>query len=207
MLVTLPDYDMTTHYLSVWGRKSINAAEEHNIQVTTLEKEKVNRKNVESYLSGFKFNVVFLNGHGSPQLVTGHLEEPVIILGKNEAALKGTITYAVSCSSAKELGDSTILAGARCYVGYTEDFIFVLDDNNSTHPSEDKLAGLFLEHTYVFMNGLFRGASVGDAYEKARESLWSSISIAESSGNKGILSWLVWDYYAFVLKGDGSAML
>ncbi len=207
MIVTLPDHDGTTHYLSIWGKKSIDAAKDHGLSVTILDKDKANRKTLESYLSGTSFNIVLLLGHGNQSSVTGHMNEPLIVAGQNEGKLKSTITYSISCSSADKLGDASIKAGALCYVGYTQDFVFIIDEGMSTHPLDDKIAGLFLEHTSIFMNTVFKGNTVSEAYEKAKKSLWDNITLAESSGSKGILSWLVWDYYAFVAKGDTASRL
>ncbi len=207
MLVTLPDHDITTYYLRAWGKKAVKYAEDHSIEVTSLDRDKANRKNVESYLSNLPFGMVFLNGHGDENTVQGYNNEPIIIAGKNESKLKSTITYAISCSSAMNLGDASIKAGAICYVGYAQDFMFTLDESNSTHPLEDKLAGLFLEHTNIFMSAIAKGSSVSEAYDKAKGSLRESIMVAESSGNRTILSWLLWDYYAFVAKGDISSRL
>lgn len=44
--------------------------------------------------------------------------------------------------------------------------------------------------------------NAGALYKKAKDALWDSITIAESSGNRSVLSWLLWDYYAFESKGD-----
>lgn len=207
MLVTLPDHDITTFYLRAWGKKAVASAEDHGIEVTSLDKGKANRKNIESYLSSLSFKIVFLNGHGDANSVLGYKNEPIIVAGENEGKLKSTITYAISCSSAMNLGEASIKAGALCYIGYSQDFMFTLDEANSTHPSEDKLAGLFLEHTSIFMNALLKGCPVSEAYDKAKGSLRDSIIVAESSGNSAILSWLLWDYYAFTAKGELNSRL
>lgn len=202
MLVTLPEHDITNFYLSKWAGISITYAKDQGIVVIPLDKEKADKKTVESYLSKLQFNIAFLNGHGDEKTVKGHDDLPVIIDGVNEGVLKGTITYAISCSSAKTLGDSSIKSGALSYVGYDQDFMFTLDENHSTKPLEDKRAALFLRHTSVFMNSLVKGGTVKEAYEKAKESLRESITIAEASGSRDMLSWLLWDYYAFKAKGD-----
>jgi hypothetical protein len=207
MLVTLPEHDMTTYYISRWGSISIAHAKEQGISVTELGGEKANRQNVEGYLSKLQFNVVLLNGHGNDKTVMGHDNHPVIMYEVNESSLKGTITYAISCSSAKVLGDSSIKSGALAYIGYDQDFTFMVDENHYTRPLEDMLAALFLRHTSVFMNSLFKGNTVKESYEKAKESLRESIIAAEASGNRGALSWLVWDYYAFKINGEGGSRL
>ncbi len=155
MIITLPDHDITTYYLRSWGKKSADSAKGYGIAVTVLEKEKANRKTLESYLSNFTYNVVFLNGHGDQSSVTGYNNEPLIVSGQNQGKLKSTITYAISCSSAGALGDASIKAGARSYIGYADDFIFIFDDDSATHPLDDRLAALFLEHTAVLMNNLY----------------------------------------------------
>jgi hypothetical protein len=202
MMATFPEHDTTTYYLSKWGEISANAARDHGIEVIELKGEKATRKNLESYLSKFPFCMVFLNGHGDQDTVTGHKNEPLVISGVNESILKSTVTYAISCSTASRLGDSSIRAGAHCYVGYTNDFIFLMDENSYTRPLQDKVAALFLAHTSVFMNTLFKGNTVAEAFEKAKKSLWENITVAESTGNTDLLSWLLWDYNSFVAKGD-----
>lgn len=204
MIVTLPDHDATIHYLNAWGKRSAESAQEHGITVTMLDRDKATRKNLESYLESLTFNLVFLNGHGKEDMVTGHKDEPLIVAGHNEGKLKSTITYAISCSSASKLGDASVQAGALSYIGYKEDFIFAfdVDDGNATHPLQDKLAGLFLDHTVVLMNTLYKGGTVSEAYKKARNALWESILLVESSGDRNVLSWLLWDYEALVAKGQ-----
>ena len=207
MIVTLPDHDITIHYLNVWSRRSAESASEYSITVTMLDGEKANRKSFESYLSKLHFDLIFLNGHGTSASVTGHNNEPLIVAGENEERLKSTITYAISCSSADRLGDASIKAGAFAYVGYTKDFIFTLDESGSTHPLEDKVAGIFLNHTSVLMHALYKGNTVSEAYEKAKSALVDSITLVESSGNRSILSWLLWDYEAFAFKGNGDSRI
>ena len=113
MLITRPEHDDTTHYLSNWSKETIGVAENKNIKVFDLNREKATRKNVESKLSRMSCNLVYFNGHGGFNVIGGHNNEPLIICGENERLLKSKVVYAISCKSAKELGLKSVEAGAN----------------------------------------------------------------------------------------------
>lgn len=46
MLITLPDFDITTKYLSAWSKEIINIAERNGIKPIVINSEKVNLSHV-----------------------------------------------------------------------------------------------------------------------------------------------------------------
>ena len=103
MLVTLPSFDDTTAYLSVWARKTFEAAKNKSVKILALEGEETIRKNLEVRLQSQTPCFVFFNGHGSRDHIYGHDNE--IILDKtNVALLKSAVVYSRSCDSAAVLG-------------------------------------------------------------------------------------------------------
>ena len=143
-LVTRPEHDDTTHYLSKWCEETITLARNKGLKVLDLHREKAVRKEFEERIDKLSPNLIVLNGHGDADKVTGNNKEPILVVGDNEGLLRDKIVYAISCSSAKLLGPKSIEKGTINYSGYDDDFIFCYDPNNITRPLSDDTAKLFL---------------------------------------------------------------
>jgi len=168
-LITRPEHDDTTRYLSSWSRRALELAQSKGIKILDLNKERANRKEVEGMLVKQTPELVVLNGHGNDDVVTGHKNEPLIKCGQNEKLLKGKITYAISCRSAKNLGRKSVQAGAKAYIGYEDDFIFLYDQLKITRPLDDETAGLFLKPATEVVTLLLKGYSAVEASNKSKE--------------------------------------
>lgn len=72
LLITRPEHDITTRYLSKWSKKIIKEASKKGINIIDLWRGKANRKRVIGILEKRNPNGVFLNGHGSDKFVAGH---------------------------------------------------------------------------------------------------------------------------------------
>ena len=143
LLVTRPNHDETTNYLSYWAKKIIVEAEKKNFRVLDLEGKKANPKDFSGRVNKINPEIVFLNGHGSPDVISGHDNIPLISVNDNESLLRNCITYALACSAAKKVGKSIVKAGSNSFIGYSEDFIFLHQVDKTTRPLEDKTAALF----------------------------------------------------------------
>jgi len=110
-LITRPEHDDTTHYLSNWSKETIKLAEERGGKVLDLHGERANKSEFESKMKKFSPNIVMLNGHGNIDLVMGHQNQILLKAGLNEDLLNSKIVYALSCKSAKVLGPKSIQAG------------------------------------------------------------------------------------------------
>lgn len=124
LVITRPDHELTTNYLSNWSQIIILEAKRRNVQVVDLKRERANRREFESVISKTQPIFIILNGHGNDTMVTGHENLPLVEAGVNEQSLKGTITYAISCRSAKRLGKKAVKTGARAYIGYDDNRAF-----------------------------------------------------------------------------------
>ncbi len=208
-LITRPEHDDTTHYLSHWAKKCIDFALTRGIKIFDLWRERANRKEVTSFLSKEKPEMVILNGHGSDSTVAGHRDEPIIAAGDNENLLKEKIIYAISCKSAKRLGPASIDAGARTYVGYDDDFVFVYDPNKITHPTDDKTAALFLEPSNELIISLLKGNTAEESHKRSqnlyRETLNRILSTIATEEYASLLRYIWWDMVHQKLLGDKSA--
>ena len=207
MLITRPEHDKTTHYLSNWSKEIIDIAEGKNIKVFDLNREKAIRANVEVRLKKLSCNLTFFNGHGDFNVITGHNNEPIIIGGENEDLLKSKIVYAISCKSAKELGPRSVNAGAVSYTGFDDDFIFVYEPENISRPLHDNTAKLFLEPSQLFMKSLIKGNSVREGMDKTKKLLADNFLKALNDNDRDSAKYLWWDLKHFVSHGDVDAKL
>ena len=207
MLITRPEHDKTTHYLSNWSKEIINIAEGKNIKVFDLNREKAIITNVEVRLRKLSCNLTFFNGHGNFNIITGHNNEPIIIGGENENLLKSKIVYAISCKSAKELGPRSVKAGAVSYTGFDDDFIFVYEPENISRPLHDNTAKLFLEPSQLFMKSLIKGNSVREGMDKTKKLLADNFLKALNDNDRDSAKYLWWDLKHFVSHGDVDAKL
>ena len=205
VLLTRPEHDDTTFYLSQWSREAIALAKEKGMDVLDLNRERANRKEVEGVLDKISPDVVVFNGHGSEDMVTGHKNEPLIIAGENEGLLRSKLVYAISCRSAKTLGPESIKAGAVAYTGYDDDFIFVTETEKVARPLEDETAELFLSPSNSFIKSLLKGNSVGESHKRAENAFRENILKIAGSDNPDInlIKFLVWDMRHFVSQKHG----
>ncbi len=181
LLITRPDHDKTTHYLSAWSQKIIELANKKNVQVLDLKREKANFKELKSRIIKMSPTLIIFNGHGSENCVTGHEDSILIQTGNNEELLESKIVYAVSCRSAAELGPKSIKAGALTYIGYTGDFIFCHDMSKITRPLDDKIVGLFLEPSNQVSISLIKGNTSQNATDHSKQFFWRNIQKMLSS--------------------------
>lgn len=197
LLVTRPNSDLTTRYISTWAKRIIALAKEKGHECFDLDKKRAVRKEFESMMRKNEPSLVFFNGHGDYDRVTGQDNELLICVGENEALLKGKIVYALSCRSAKILGPSSIQSGAEAYIGYDEDFIFLYDENKCARPEQDKIAEIFLEPSNQVMASLLKNHTPKEAQKNSQQSfarrirklLSSQSTVLESSA----VRYLIWD--------------
>ncbi len=211
LLITRPEHDCATRYLSAWAERFFEVAKDKGYSVIDLYRKRANRKEVESILCKRNPNFVIINGHGSDNAVSGHENELLLIAGDNSFLLKGKITYAIACRSARELGKEAGQNIDTTYVGYKEDFVFIYLEKHHTRPLEDKLAELFLDPSNLVATTLLKGHPAKEAVlraqkeflKKIQELLLSDINTDKSSA----LRWLVWDMKHLTLCGDGNKKL
>lgn len=208
-LLTRPEHDDTMHYLSNWSKGTIDAAKKAGIKVLDLNREKATKKEVEGRLKDLSPILVVLNGHGDENTVTGHQNEPIIIYGENEKLLKSKIVYAISCQSAKVLGQKSVDAGAISYNGYNDDFVFFYEPNMISKPLNDKTAQMFLEPSKIFIETLIKGNTVEEALKRAKDKLRSNINrlLVSSEADANMVRYLLWDLNHFVSRGNLNATI
>lgn len=197
LLVTRPNYDLTTRYISAWAESVIDFAKKQSIHLFDLAGEKAKQDIFKSMIKKNNPDIVFLNGHGSEKMVTGQDQEIIIESGVNENLLKGKITYALSCKSAKVLGVESVKNGATAYIGYKDDFIFQYSKDKISKPKNDKTVALFLEPSNQIVISLLKGHKAIDAEKRGKNAFLKNIRkliTSQTPQDDGTnLRYLVWD--------------
>ncbi|MEK7104711.1 MAG: hypothetical protein AAB868_01580 [Patescibacteria group bacterium] len=211
LLVTRPEYDYTTRYISAWAKKYLQLATQKGYAIVDLRHKRANRKELESVIKKTKPVFVILNGHGNKDEVTGNDNETLIETNTNAEILADKITYALSCQSAKNLGAKVGSYPNTTYIGYKEDFAFVRLEKYGRKPTEDALAGFFLEPSNAIVISLIKGHNTGDSFYRGQQEFTKNIQMLLTSKVKSVdssaLRFLVWDLKHLTLCGDKNKIL
>lgn len=211
VLVTQPNFDLTTNYISYWSDEVVDIAKKKGISITVLKGRRANKNEFESVVSKIRPRLIFLNGHGDYDTVAGQKDEILVKAGENEVCLKGKIVYALSCRSGKILGEESVKKGARAYIGYKEDFVFHYSHDKITSPLKDDVAKLFLEPSNYVVTSLLKGHTVQDSWENSQRNFRKKMLDLVLRGDKvsinTYLPLLHWDMHNQVCLGDGTAKL
>jgi len=211
LLVTRPEYDIVTSYLSSWAQDALQLADKLNIRFNDLGCENVNRKEFEKRMKAMNPSFVFLNGHGTADSISGHNSEIILQTNENDSLLKNKIVYALACESASSLGLSAIDKGALSYIGYAQPFAILTDANSESVPEDDKLAQWFKEPAVQVSETILRGKSTQVAYEKSQNKYKELIRKLSSSDAfleaKEVRFWLFWNMTSQRLLGDRDTVM
>jgi dihydroxyacetone kinase-like predicted kinase len=206
-LITRPEHDDTTFYLSNWSKETIKLAEEKEANISDLHREKANKKEFEERIFKYCPEFIVLNGHGDENSVAGHKNQELISIKSRDEILRLNIIYAISCRSAKNLGKKCIEKGTKCYIGYDDDFIFVYEKEKISRPLFDETAKLFLEPSKVFIETIIKNNSVKEALERSKKKIQENF-VKTLSGNEqdtALARYLWWNLRNFKFHGDDNA--
>ena len=211
VIVTLPDSDLVTQYLSQFSRSVIDTAEKKSIIVKKLKGRELSKKEFEKVLKKVKSNFVFLNGHGTETRIFGNRDESILIECENDYLLADKIIYARSCDAGCSLGKSIANLGKEtCFIGYELPFEFYYDINWTGNPFKDKIADIFFGPSNLIPLSILKGNSSTEANEKSKNALLKNINkiIREKSPEAFIIANSLWNNYSGqIVLGNKNARL
>jgi len=181
ILITRPNHDLITTYLFHWSEYVITLANKKGIKVLDLSGKKANETTFTSYIVKNKPTLVFLNGHGNENMITGYDNEPLVTSNKNEGILEGKIVYARSCDAAKNLGGLCIKKNTLAFIGYKKKYAIGYSQSSITKPLSDEVAKLFITPSNLVPMSLLKGNTAKDAYRKSQESMIRNFSFMLST--------------------------
>jgi hypothetical protein len=170
ILISRPNYDDGTEYLSQYASLVLKRAEEAGIQAKDFLDGDATCFNICKFIEKQNPNLIFLNGHGDEKSIEGH-KETLFSVDKNIKLLKDRIVYARACHAAVLLGKEAVQGNNGCFIGYTSPFSFWIDGDFSAIPLKDKTAALFLEPSNEIINSLISGDSTEAANEKSKKQM------------------------------------
>jgi hypothetical protein len=210
-LITRPHHDKHTEYLFSFSRAIVSIARDtKNLHLNELIGSKVTRRNVNSILSTDNEMLVFLNGHGNVWTVLGHNDKPILDK-ENVMNTNGKIVYALACDSLLKLGELSVKKGAKSYIGYKDEFMWIGDPSRSASPDKDRNAAPFRQVCHVLIHSLLTGVQVGKAIEKTKHEYKKLIrnygnSEDDPHGDSPAIGLaLAWDMLALDMLGDPKA--
>ena len=168
LLITRPDHDEATYFIYHWSKEIISSAEKRGIKVYDLPKEKAKRISFLSYMKAQNPKFVILNGHGDSHRIFGYRDE-TIACEKDSRLFKNKIVYTIACEAARSFGKKIVKDGCKCFIGYKEKFVFIVDKRELTKPLKNRFAASFFVATNKIPLSLIKGNSTGEAVERAKE--------------------------------------
>lgn len=210
MLVTRPNHDQGTNYLYYWSSLVIGFAERIGLEVTDLSGKKANKKNMISYYKKYNHKLIFFNGHGHDNEITGYGNEVLVDDSKNSLDMVGSIVVARSCRCAKVLGKYLVDKGSNSFIGYIDDYVIKTSRKYITKPLMDPMAALYLEPSNQIVKSLLKGKTAGEADIKSKRMLAKNISKVLSGGSKDkvdTVKWLYHDLKNQVVIGDKNSKI
>ena len=196
MLITRPNYDITTSYLFEWSKKIIKTAEKKGIKCIDLKDDRTNKKEFENLIKKSDPNLVVFNGHGNDDRILGQDGKSLIKYRENHELLGSKIVYARSCKSAKKLGKECVKSGTKVYIGYDEDFIFSFNKSKTTNPLKDDMAKPFFESSNIIPISIIKGNTVRESIYKSQKTFEKWIDYYKTHytiESQHIMFFLRWD--------------
>lgn len=211
-LITRPDHDLATNYLFFWSQLVIQEAKRKKIKVLDLKKKKANKKIFISYLLKHQPKLIFFNGHGSAERITGYDNETLIQINDEEIKLlSGKIIYARSCEAGRKLGPALAKKGANSFIGYQRNFFLCYSQKSISQPLKDKIAKLFLEPSNLVPISLLKGNTAQQSYQKSQRAMLRNfrymLSSKASSSQRDAAPYLWINRKYQVILGKSSAKI
>ena len=210
-LITRPDYDTATRYLSCWSEEIIEEAKSKGRRVIDLKGEKVTKKELTGRIKKLKPSLIVLNGHGSEDSIAGQDGNLLIKSGENEDLLHSSLTYAVSCCSGKTLGPKIVEKENTTFIGYDDDFAFTSNKKYLSQPLKDKMAQPFMEASNHVVISLLKGHKAIDASNRSKEMFERNykqlLSSEADSDSLQSARCLWWDMFHQVCLGNTEATI
>lgn len=174
-LVTRPDYDDGTAYLSCYASIILKLAKKKDIEFKDFSGKDANAINVTKYIFRKDPKLLFINGHGDSKSLEGDKDEILFSVDEGLGLLKDRIVYARACHAGLSFGREMIKDNSGCFIGYRYPFSFWMSDERSSTPLKDKSAALFLNPSNEVVSCLIHGKTTQEAHEISKQKMVESM--------------------------------
>ena len=212
LLITCPEYDDGTAYLTYFSRLIIEEALNKSIKTKKIKDENLNAKDFSEIMEKLDYRLVVFNGHGLPDSIYGYKGNIIVKLGQNDNSLKERIIYARACNAGLLLGPECMKKTENgSFIGYNLPFVFFMDEKWTAKPHNDKIAGLFLEPSNLVPISIIKGYTSLEAHKNAKRQMLKNMeSLLKNKQEQETPFYLeaLWNNYnGQVIFGDNSAIL
>lgn len=150
-------------------------------------------------------DVIIVVGHGDSDVVTGQNDAAILKVGEySEVEIRDKVIYCFSCQSADNLGPDLIKHGAAAFMGWTDDYLWLLDETKLLTPWADEMAAPCMMPVVVGLNALLDGKTVS---EVRQIQLDSYTDYASNLDDELIKDLVLFNQSNFVLYGDANARI
>ncbi|MHA1263164.1 MAG: hypothetical protein ACTSSA_13955 [Candidatus Freyarchaeota archaeon] len=164
VLLVRPDFELATHYGSVWLGEVRRIAEDLGHTVLDLYGDDATPENIYDALENFKPELVFMMGHGNQDTYTSQNTRVVFKACTNDEKMAGTQAYFLSCLMGVDLCPSMNRKGAVTVAGYITEFVWVVHPDYRDDPLNDPRAYPFMRAVVESCSRLLEGGSWRDFY-------------------------------------------
>lgn len=117
-------------------------------------------------LSAPQSDIIIGVGHGDESSFTGQNETVILEVGKYDPReVEGKVIKLLSCQTGVVLGGDLVKNGALAFLGYVDDFVWVMDADLAAKPWTDELAATCLLPVVDGINALLDGKICQEALE------------------------------------------
>jgi len=151
-------------------------------------------------------DIIIGAGHGDVDTFTGQNEAILLEVGNYDPReVKGKVIKLLSCQTGVELGPDLVKNGCAAFMGYTDDYVWVMDSDLASTPWADKeFAGKCLMPVVDGLNALLDGKSAGEALNIELESYSRNAKMEEDELVKACIEF---NRENAILIGDGGASI
>lgn len=142
-------------------------------------------------------------GHGAPDAYAGHNDQ-IMMTVDSLPNLKNKVVILLSCETAQQLGPAIVEAGAAGYIGWKEDFVWIMDIDQATTPWTDEWAQPTIIPVVNCMNSVLDGKTIGAAYNKMLEEFEQNLA---EEDEEMIADCLAFNRKNAVMLGDENAKI
>ncbi len=154
-------------------------------------------------LSAPQSDIIIGTGHGDASSFTGQNESVILEVGKyNPREVRGKVIKLISCQTGKLLGPDLIKNGAVAFLGYVDDYVWVMDSDLASTPWADEMAGTCLMPVIDGLNALLDGKTARESLDIELEGYSRNAATEE---DELIKSCLEFNHDNAVLLGNTSA--
>ncbi len=156
-------------------------------------------------LSAPQSDIIIGAGHGGVDVFTGQNEAVLLEVGQySPREVRGKVIKLLSCQCGVILGPNLVRNGCAAFMGYTDDYVWVMDADLASTPWADEMAATSLMPVVDGLNALLDGKSAREALNIELEGYSRNAKVEEDELVKACLEF---NRSNAILLGDGGASI